>query len=289
MSFQRKWQCDVAFDSNDWEVYEDFGSQSSNKLVEYKPDLKCLGLYDPTNPDQIIPVEGSENNGNLRIFRKGASLRWEDYYNAGQMSTRLKKEETTEKWTQIVHSIVNKKCPYVEKHVIGIVLSLRNGSNAIHVWCINNNQHQKNREIMQYLIREFKLHVVYLPFQILKKRHQARSAAQEKRKLSISSSGTDSTRNSVCSTIGMGSGDSESELSGIPTPQTPLSEGSETPPHPSEAQKAAMALLSGKTETQSAPQACLQDVKPKTHIREMTTFGLFIAPLLCFAVFRLVY
>lgn len=280
MSSSRKWQCDVAFDGNDWEVYEDFGNQSN--LLDYKPAMKSLGFYNPTTPDQILPIEDGEKNGNLRIFRKGASLRWEDYYNAGQMSTRLKKEETLEKWYQIVDSIIGKRCPHVEKHVIGMVLSLRNGSNAIHIWCINNNQHQKNREIMQYLIREFKLHVVYLPFQILKKRHMARQQAVDKRKSSLSS--TDSgDRHSICSTADVSS---ESDVSGIPTPDdSPASPGSSTPQK--EEQDATMALLSGKPETQSA--SVLQSQKKKPRMPELISIALCIAPVLCFALFRLVY
>lgn len=151
-----------------WEVYED--NAKCNKNDEFSAKLAPKGYFDSSNPSHLGGVDKLPQYSNLRMFREGYSPNWEDYKNGGQLSMRLKKDSTLRNWKLLVAAVMEGRMPHMD-HMMGMVLSIRPGSNAAHIWCADSNAIQKNTEIMKYVLSLMNVHVVYVPFQVLKERN----------------------------------------------------------------------------------------------------------------------
>jgi hypothetical protein len=171
--------CGVDIVNNNWVVYQDQSTQKAATKDEYSNGIQNLGLYEHEKPAKVN-VDALPNKANLRVFREGASVQWEDYKNGGQMSMRFKKSQTKQKWNELMNAIMSGKLPHVSTHVVGAVLSIRPGSNAAHLWCVNNEEVSKNHEILKFIGENLGVHVVYLPFQVLTRKNTQAKAKKEK-------------------------------------------------------------------------------------------------------------
>lgn len=221
--------------NNKWVVYED---NSKKVKDEFRLSVKPQGVFDAGNKAHFGGVDKLPQYSNVRIFRDGFSPNWEDYKNGGQLSMRFKKDSTLRNWKLLVNAVIEQRAPHMD-HILGLVLSIRPGSNAAHLWCADSNMIQKNADIMKFVLSMMNVHVVYVPFQVLKQRNQKnqektalkmnannKKAAEAKRRLSDNSDA----RSDVWSEASTECIDSRKSSTIEPAPECPPSDGTRTPP-----------------------------------------------------------
>jgi len=207
--------------NDNWVVFQDQSTQKAATKDEYNNGIQNLGLYEHEGPAKVN-VEALQNKANLRVFREGAPFQWEDYKNGGQMSMRFKKSQTKQKWNELMSAVMSGKLPHVSTHVVGAVLSIRPGSNAAHLWCVNNEEVTKNHDILKFIGEHLGVHVVYLPFQILTRKNS--QAMAKKAKVAQEEATAQPKQKFVEPAAALA--DEEDDLSAAPTPSGP---GSQTP------------------------------------------------------------
>jgi hypothetical protein len=157
----------------EWSVHKDLNNRIGHTRDEFESNLDFLGTYVETNPElqSLATSIGSlKAPSNVRMFKKGASMKWEDYENGGQISMRLNRARTLPVWKKLVSALANREIPHFD-HMVGIVLSLRAQSNAAHLWVKAAPETKLNQDILKFLGDNLSVHVVFIPFKVMKSRN----------------------------------------------------------------------------------------------------------------------